>query len=82
MKTIPEILKEFWFPVPGVGKTRLDERDGKRLIEALEAGGWVLVPRAVTTEMMAAAMTERNVSGSGMLGMPRVYTAMVEARPR
>jgi hypothetical protein len=78
MKTLEEIRAGLWFYGPSDNKSRLDERDWKKLIAVLEAGGWVLVPKEPTERMIEAAW-RKQVADSGV---PKdVYAAMIEARP-
>lgn len=92
MKTLEEIRKTMFFPGPGENtqvKFRLDERDWQKFVAALEAGGWVIMPRELIPEQIQAALEHLccgiacGVSEKEAAHMARdSFAAMVEARPR
>lgn len=78
MKSLEEIRQATWLDV-GNCKVRLDERDWQRLVAALDAGGWVMVPREPTAAMDAAGVS---AMCAPMVTSTQVYRAMIEARPK
>jgi hypothetical protein len=86
MKTLEEIRAGLWFYGPSDNKSRLDERDWKKLIAVLEAGGWVLVPREPTAAMYQRGrdvlVEGHNKHQAWVDWAASVYAAMIEARPR
>jgi hypothetical protein len=87
---LAQVMRSFWFSVPGAGKTRFDERDVANLQAHLEAAGYVIVPVQPTEEMIEAGMDYDERDAIVALGRaPTVeecqageYRAMIDARPK
>jgi lauroyl/myristoyl acyltransferase len=88
MKTLEEIRSGLWLSLRDGSKVirfRLDEREFKSLVDALEAGGWVLMPREADAKMIEGGMSRflelLDQTGSEHI-VKEIMAAMVEARPR
>ena len=77
--TFDKALQSFYFTLPDGSIARLNETERQSLKIHLIQYGFHPVPFEPTEEMMRAGLAERDVNGSGPLGLKLCYQAMLRA---